>query len=112
MQITFVMLIFPLIMNAIQYYIIDSFIKDKSGENYGSEGDDRVEEDENEGLIGAGGRISTSDDDDEDGVVGKKGAAAKVKEANPTPLPTEYDPEIDGAEGSNPPSRRGEVDKK
>ncbi|RKF77847.1 Vacuolar membrane protein [Golovinomyces cichoracearum] len=29
-QITFVMLVFPLIMNATQYYIIDGFIKDKN----------------------------------------------------------------------------------
>ncbi|KAH0536917.1 hypothetical protein FGG08_006255 [Glutinoglossum americanum] len=30
-QVFFVMLLFPLIMNAMQYYIIDSFIKDRSG---------------------------------------------------------------------------------
>jgi STIMATE family len=33
-QITFVMLIFPLIMNAVQYWIIDNFIKDKDGSKY------------------------------------------------------------------------------
>ena len=31
LQITFVMFVFPLIMNALQYYIVDSFIKDKTG---------------------------------------------------------------------------------
>lgn len=31
LQIAFVMFVFPLIMNAIQYYIIDSFIKDPAG---------------------------------------------------------------------------------
>lgn len=30
LQITFVMFVFPVIMNALQYYIIDSFIKDNS----------------------------------------------------------------------------------
>jgi STIMATE family len=32
-QVFFVMLLFPLIMNAMQYYIIDSFIKDPTGSN-------------------------------------------------------------------------------
>ncbi|KAH0562514.1 hypothetical protein GP486_002798 [Trichoglossum hirsutum] len=32
-QVFFVMLLFPLIMNALQYYIIDSFIKDPNGSN-------------------------------------------------------------------------------
>lgn len=31
LQVAFVMFVFPLIMNALQYYIIDSFIKDASG---------------------------------------------------------------------------------
>jgi hypothetical protein len=30
LQITFVMLLFPLLMNALQYYVIDSFIKDRN----------------------------------------------------------------------------------
>lgn len=34
LQITFVMFVFPVIMNAIQYYIIDSFIKDKSASDH------------------------------------------------------------------------------
>lgn len=33
LQITFVMFVFPLIMNGLQYYIIDSFIKDPAGGN-------------------------------------------------------------------------------
>jgi hypothetical protein len=57
-QITFVMLIFPLIMNAAQYWIIDSFIKDKTGDydfipvEQHEDGVDGA--DENEGLIGRG----------------------------------------------------------
>ncbi|KAI9703986.1 MAG: hypothetical protein M1820_005768 [Bogoriella megaspora] len=38
LQIVFVMLIFPLIMNAIQYYIIDTFIKNHSGQEGGESG--------------------------------------------------------------------------
>ena len=33
-QVFFVMLFFPLVMNAVQYYIIDSFIKDKKPEDH------------------------------------------------------------------------------
>ena len=46
LQVTFVMLIFPLIMNALQYYIIDSYIKNKvptdgeGGSDFGAEDDD------------------------------------------------------------------------
>lgn len=40
LQVAFVMFVFPLIMNAIQYYIIDSFIKDASS------GHERVPSDE------------------------------------------------------------------
>lgn len=39
-QIIFVMMVFPLIMNAMQYYIIDSFIKDQTFA--GESGSDRV----------------------------------------------------------------------
>lgn len=31
LQVTFAMFVFPLVMNALQYYIIDSFIKDPTG---------------------------------------------------------------------------------
>jgi len=37
LQIAFVMFVFPVIMNAIQYYIVDSFIKDRPGEGEGFE---------------------------------------------------------------------------
>lgn len=40
-QIIFVMLLFPVIMNAIQYYIIDIFIKRKIPEDQAREGDSR-----------------------------------------------------------------------
>ena len=46
LQIVFVMFIFPLIMNAIQYYIIDSFIKDPGHD--GSDSTSREDADEND----------------------------------------------------------------
>ncbi|KAE9964297.1 hypothetical protein BLS_006941 [Venturia inaequalis] len=95
-QITFVMLIFPLIMNGMQYYIIDSFIKDKNPEDY-TEVDDGegIEEGEYDGLI----RNSGSDDGSED-LEARKVPNARLKDANPTPIPSEYDPDKDGASSS------------
>ncbi|PSK56873.1 hypothetical protein B9Z65_6497 [Elsinoe australis] len=48
LQIAFVMFIFPLAMNAIQYYIIDAFIMDKDGKD-GKGGYESVQSDEGEG---------------------------------------------------------------
>jgi STIMATE family len=104
-QITFVMLIFPLIMNAAQYWIIDSFIKDPAGDyDYDSVGQDNDEdEDENEGLMG-----QRRDSDDENtgrvriqpqgGTIVADGEAwnkesARTKEPNPLPLPVEFESE-------------------
>lgn len=53
LQIAFVMFVFPLVMNALQYYVVDSFIKDGKGER---EGFERVASEEEE------------DDDDDDSV--------------------------------------------
>jgi hypothetical protein len=93
MQITFVMLIFPLIMNAMQYYIIDSFIKDSSGTEYQAAPGEDIEEEENEGLIR--GRRG-SDDDENDSDIEARGEeprrrspSARTKEANPTPIPVD-----------------------
>lgn len=100
-QITFVMLIFPLIMNAAQYWIIDNFIKDTAGD-YGevSSGGHETEQDEHEGLIG---RQRSSEDDEggrltapEGGNVGHDHAAsARTKEPNPTPMPLEIHSDSD-----------------
>ncbi|KAH7091156.1 vacuolar membrane protein-domain-containing protein [Paraphoma chrysanthemicola] len=109
-QITFVMFIFPLIMNALQYWIIDNFIKDPE---HGGEG----------GYEGVGGEDEESDDewlerqqrrreqgideDDEDEELEEEIVKGKgLKEANPTALPA-YDPPIDGAGSSREGSKRG-----
>jgi hypothetical protein len=70
------MLVFPLIMNGMQYYIIDSFIKDKEGPTEDTQGDH--DGTEHEGLIGR-----RDSEDGEDGT-------APLKEANPTAVPS-YD---------------------
>ena len=66
-QIAFVMLIFPLIMNAVQYYIIDIFIKNKDAPVESEESDPRADQDHEEGglLAGQEQRHSGSADIDE-----------------------------------------------
>ncbi|KAK3953228.1 vacuolar membrane protein-domain-containing protein [Pseudoneurospora amorphoporcata] len=121
LQIAFVMMIFPLIMNALQYYIIDSYIKNQ----------EQIPEDgaESEGLVTGRGDAEaanpaergsvysvisgrdegSSSEDDSDGegelpmdkqgdkggkASGKKGVKTKVRETNGDG--EEYDPAVDG----------------
>ncbi|KAB8346223.1 hypothetical protein FH972_023268 [Carpinus fangiana] len=79
LQIAFVMFVFPLIMNAIQYYIVDTFIKDRSSSPHGHEAvateddddtahvDHRLHEDESDDEQDSSFRIShESEDNDKD----------------------------------------------
>ncbi|KAI0199150.1 vacuolar membrane protein-domain-containing protein [Astrocystis sublimbata] len=104
LQIFFVMMLFPLIMNGIQYYIIDSFIKKRETHTHERlPQDDRDDErdpfDDSFGEEDSDGLLSSDDDDDEDdaghGTVpveskssGKGGAGPNAHE--------EYDPDLDG----------------
>ncbi|KAF1963503.1 hypothetical protein CC80DRAFT_587901 [Byssothecium circinans] len=112
-QIAFVMFIFPLIMNALQYWIIDGFIKDPASEESHyvvAAGDDSDDEGDEEWLDQHRRARRSVDGDSEVEIT----ESAPLKEANPTPLPVlnhsgkgrEYDPEQDGA-GS---SREGRKD--
>lgn len=81
-QIAFVMLIFPLIMNALQYYIIDTFIK---GKNENEEDDERREGNEGEhgGLLANehdGHGQSIDEDDAYKAKIKKINASGQVKE--------------------------------
>lgn len=122
LQITFVMFIFPLIMNGIQYWIIDSFIKDQDngdGEYVVAAGDDSEDEDDDddEWLERQRRRREAGLDGDGDSDIDIEVAEpVALKEANPTIVPVrsshsqtaaEYDPAVDG-QGSKPPvkSRR------
>jgi len=70
LQVAFVMFIFPVIMNATQYYIVDSFIK-----NQKPEGHERIADDENEDGYssegyenpesGSSDEINSGDEDEE-----------------------------------------------
>lgn len=102
-QIVFVMMLFPLIMNAMQYYIIDSFIKKPASK------------DDNEGHDGSGASGGTyeriaepgSDDDDDPHQPRRRSGSIQledeadvksVKEGKKVKGPTEeeYDPDLDG----------------
>ena len=95
-QIAFVMLIFPLIMNALQYYIIDSFIKNNkpTSENDNEEGDEsRGEED---GLLAPDGERS-GEETGEAEIRVKDGVEVRTSETKPRAARTKsYDPDKDG----------------
>jgi len=61
------MFIFPLIMNAAQYYIIDGFIKDPAGGTEGGAGPGEGGESRYERVAGDDDGVGGDDDDDNDG---------------------------------------------
>ncbi|KAG7108787.1 hypothetical protein HYQ44_012151 [Verticillium longisporum] len=93
------MMFFPLIMNAMQYYIIDSFIKKAVGGDH-----ERVPEEDPEWTSGnaaaspyddRSGLFDSDDEEDQD-----SDATAKVRQSSKQLLkqdePQEYDPDLDG----------------
>jgi hypothetical protein len=96
LQITFVMFVFPLIMNALQYWIIDNFIKDaEHGGEHGYEGVGGEEEESDDEWLERQQRRREQGIDEDDADV-EAAASKPLKEANPTPVP-DYDPDTDGA---------------
>ncbi|KAF2160577.1 hypothetical protein M409DRAFT_70327 [Zasmidium cellare ATCC 36951] len=91
LQVTFALFVFPLAMNAIQYWVIDNFIMDKKkGEGKGYEQVAGQEEDEE-------ARINFEDDSEVTEVDGGHGklsdesednTAQKMKEVDPVPIPS------------------------
>ncbi|KAJ8121476.1 hypothetical protein ONZ43_g2082 [Nemania bipapillata] len=97
LQIFFVMMLFPLIMNAIQYYIIDSFIKKKDmgheripqedvddrdpfGDSFGDDSDDG----------------SISDESNESVRMSRSTSFTGTQKKNSKNTREEYDPDLDG----------------
>lgn len=105
LQITFALFIFPLAMNAVQYWVIDNFIMDKKkGEGDGYEQVAGHDDDEE-------GRVTFEDDSEITAVEGGHGkldddttetTAQKMKEVDPVPIPTV--PAHKNGEGSGKPS--------
>ena len=112
LQIAFVMFVFPLVMNALQYWSVDGFIKDPAGAEAGYEGV-REEDEEDEGgdeewlERQRRRREAGIDEESED----EAGESRGLKEANPTPLPgrRQYDPAVDG-EGSSREASKSRTD--
>ena len=88
LQVIFVMLVFPVIMNATQYYIIDSFIKKQSVEH----AHERIPDDEDESIQrwedpDSGSSDSIHSDDDEDAEVLAKANTKSKPEAGGSAKP-------------------------
>ncbi|KAF4976702.1 hypothetical protein FZEAL_6666 [Fusarium zealandicum] len=98
LQIAFVMMIFPLIMNGLQYYIIDSFIKLKEPEHERLDSDDSDDEnrprryDDSEDETA---RVRLVDTDHESDTESDE-EAAKIPPRHQSKDSVEYDPELDG----------------
>ena len=101
LQIVFTMFFFPLIMNAIQYYIVDSFIKEKNPGDQGQndqrrEGDEATEENDERGrLMADNDDVDNNGEDEEHQYEARKDRVLTnseeepLKEINPTPIPAE-----------------------
>ena len=114
LQIFFVMLFFPVVMNALQYYIIDGFIKDqKPADHDPIPSDDGHDEDDDSSPD----EIEAAEDGVEESALMKgrnddRSKEEKDKEANAKVASTnldEYDPALDGT-SSNSSSRGSERD--
>jgi hypothetical protein len=108
LQVVFVMLVFPVIMNATQYYIIDSFIKKQTNEHElipdDDTEDDRSYDEPHRGSLDD----LHSDEEDDDPEVWAKGKVSRATAVNerrgggsgnqtpPKATNTEYDPQLDG----------------
>ncbi|KAI0176337.1 vacuolar membrane protein-domain-containing protein, partial [Hypoxylon sp. FL1284] len=96
-QIVFVMMLFPLIMNALQYYIIDSFIKLKETDHERLPSEDSDTRDPFDDAL--------LDSDDDDSVSGESNESMRLSSSRnfkkaggrgPDNEREEYDPELDG----------------
>ncbi|KAF2135041.1 FK506-binding protein-like protein 2 precursor [Dothidotthia symphoricarpi CBS 119687] len=111
LQITFVMFVFPLIMNGMQYWIIDNFIKEPGhadGQYAVAAGEDSEDEETDDEWMERQRRLREAgidaDSDEEAAPVAKQikkiRAKAKAKAARGAERDGEYDPEFDGAGSS------------
>jgi hypothetical protein len=97
-QIAFVMFIFPLIMNGMQYYIIDTFIKNNNkDDDEHDETEHDGDESEQGGLLADDTVVEHSSDDEEvlKGDTNKRRPKAKGRNITP------YNPEMQGDGGSS-----------
>jgi len=81
LQVIFVMLVFPVIMNATQYYIIDSFIKNQNPEHELLPDDAEGDDDDEDGYVNTRSRGSedTGSGDEQDPELKIKGQEVNIK---------------------------------
>ncbi|KAK5119491.1 hypothetical protein LTR85_007591 [Meristemomyces frigidus] len=94
LEVTFVMFIFPLVMNAMQYWIIDGLIMERKGkESEDKDGYEQVhshddEDEERDGGLDGHGSVTEVEEDVDPSVLGKAQVEQEpLKEVNPTPIP-------------------------
>ena len=105
-QVFFVMLFFPVVMNALQYYIIDSFIKNQKPNDHEPIPDEDEDDLDHDGRRRGRSIDVVSDSESEDeSEVAKKASVTKASkqgeddtESKKEPkILDEYDPNIDGS---------------
>ncbi|KAK0657656.1 vacuolar membrane protein-domain-containing protein [Cercophora newfieldiana] len=105
LQIVFVMMLFPLIMNAMQYYIIDSYIKkqavDGADSDAGTIGGGSIHGEPAYDELSVSGSEESDGEEDNDGRKHVRGGHLRLARRDTPPLPTgqkdnEYDPDVDG----------------
>jgi hypothetical protein len=93
LQIAFAMMIFPLIMNALQYYIIDSFIKKKEAEHEPVPSEDG---EDTRRLYDDPADEAGSDSDSSE----RRQQRMKLQNRVRSSVSEEYDPDVDGDAGT------------
>ncbi|KAL5624617.1 hypothetical protein BROUX41_004677 [Berkeleyomyces rouxiae] len=102
LQIIFVMMLFPLIMNAMQYYIIDSFIKKQDpAHGIDSRGHHSLVPDSDDADTPRASDLSSDDDDDDDASARLRLSKSRSDSEDHSgfaakPSNGEYDPAVDG----------------
>lgn len=105
LQIAFALFLFPLAMNAVQYWVIDNFIMDKNQDRKHAGGYSHVaeeDEEERERMIGDDETIV-----DEEAVRGKgsdeeSGRGQAIKEIDPLPIPSYPERRGEGSQRTSP----------
>ncbi|TPX16676.1 uncharacterized protein E0L32_003617 [Thyridium curvatum] len=101
LQIVFVMMIFPLVMNAAQYYIIDSFIKQREAKDEHGEGGNEIGGPRYDHVPGqddddVGEEEELEDEDREGHRVQQKQGGSRTTTTTARKDSREYDPDVDG----------------
>ena len=100
-QIAFVMFIFPLIMNAIQYYIIDTFIQQKKGPQLDNEGQIDQDRAAEQSALLAGDDSGHGQSIDEDEACKVQSSSSSPKRSGQLERVVPYDPDKDGDSDGN-----------